>query len=368
MTHISIKKTAVALALTGVLVACDSGNDKVANSASEEQPVAAGENQTVEFKDQYEKAAYAMGVNFSTQMTKNFDSLKEYDIEINKDLVVQGMRDGFAGDAKMSEEEVMANINEFQTALNEKMKERQAELAAEAKERAEENLKAGQAFQADYAEKDGVTKTESGLLYRAITEVEGGESPTAEDAVRVHYRGTFIDGEEFDSSYKRNQPIDFNLNGVIPGWTEGLQYMTVGDKYEFVIPADLAYGENDRGNIPGNSTLVFEVELLAVNPTEPYVAPEETIEEQAEEAVETIDEAAEEAGDVVKETAEEAKQIAEETAEELKQDVKGTALEDSVEESKQKSLDAIETTAEDAGDAVEKTAEDAKNEVNGDNQ
>ncbi|WP_223670675.1 FKBP-type peptidyl-prolyl cis-trans isomerase [Kangiella shandongensis] len=297
MTHISIKKTAVALALAGALVACDSGNEqKKETKAAEEKVVEqkvetkADAKESTKSEDMYEKAAYSMGVNFSTQMSKNFDSLKEYGVEIDKELVVQGMRDGFAGEAKYSEEEVMANINEFQSALNEKMKQRQAELAAEAKKQAEENLKKGQAFEAEYAEKEGVTKTESGLMYRAITEAEGDESPTAEDAVRVHYRGTFIDGEEFDSSYKRDQPIDFNLNGVIPGWTEGLQYMTVGDKYEFVIPAPLAYGENDRGNIPGNSTLVFEVELLDINPSEPYEAPEaegeaseEKVEEEAKE-------------------------------------------------------------------------------------
>ena len=155
-------------------------------------------------------------------------------------------------------------------------------------------------------------KTESGLLYRVIEDAEGSESPTAEDAVRVHYRGTFIDGKEFDSSYKRNKPIDFNLGGVIPGWTEGLQYMTVGDKYEFVIPAELAYGENDRAQIPGNSTLIFEVELLDVNPEEPYQAPEERVEETVEQAADAVEEAASDAAEAVKEGAAEVKEEVEE--------------------------------------------------------
>ncbi|GAA4345068.1 FKBP-type peptidyl-prolyl cis-trans isomerase [Kangiella taiwanensis] len=311
MKLLSIKKTAVVVALAGALAACDSGDNKNTTKAGEKGAVAES-NQQAEFKDMYEKAAYSMGVNFSRQMSKNFDSLKEYDVVIDKDLVVQGMRDGFAGSAKYNEEEVAANINEFQTALNAKMKERQEELAAEAKKKAEETLKKGQAFEAEYAKKEGVTQTESGLLYRVIEDAEGSESPTAEDAVRVHYRGTFIDGKEFDSSYKRNKPIDFNLGGVIPGWTEGLQYMTVGDKYEFVIPAELAYGENDRAQIPGNSTLIFEVELLDVNPEEPYQAPEERVEETVEQAADAVEEAASDAAEAVKEGATEVKEEVEE--------------------------------------------------------
>lgn len=312
MKLLSIKKTAVVVALAGALAACDSGDKNTTKKAEEKGAVATESKQQVEFKDMYEKAAYSMGVNFSRQMSKNFDSLKEYDVNIDKDLVVKGMRDGFAGNAQFNEEEVAANINEFQTALNAKMKERQEELAAEAKKKAEENLKKGQAFEAEYAKKEGVTQTESGLLYRVIEDAEGSESPTAEDAVRVHYRGTFIDGKEFDSSYKRNKPIDFNLGGVIPGWTEGLQYMTVGDKYEFVIPAELAYGENDRAQIPGNSTLIFEVELLEVNPEEPYKAPEEVVEEKVEQAAEAVEETASEAAEAVKEGAEEVKEEVEE--------------------------------------------------------
>lgn len=311
MKLLSIKKTAVVVALAGALAACDSGDNKNTTKAGEKGAVAES-NQQAEFNDMYEKAAYSMGVNFSRQMSKNFDSLKEYDVVIDKDLVVQGMRDGFAGSAKYNEEEVAANINEFQTALNAKMKERQEELAAEAKKKAEETLKKGQAFEAEYAKKEGVTQTESGLLYRVIEDAEGSESPTAEDAVRVHYRGTFIDGKEFDSSYKRNKPIDFNLGGVIPGWTEGLQYMTVGDKYEFVIPAELAYGENDRAQIPGNSTLIFEVELLDVNPEEPYQAPEERVEETVEQAADAVEEAASDAAEAVKEGAAEVKEEVEE--------------------------------------------------------
>lgn len=315
MTQFTIKKTAVALALVGALAACDSGDKTEKSDKAGDVKV---EAKKAEFNDMYEKAAYSMGVNFSKQMATNFDSLKEFDIEIDKDLVVEGMRDGFAGTAQFDDEEVKANINAFQTELNEKMKQQQAELAAEAKKAAEENLKVGQEFQAEYAKKEGVTTTESGLMYRVIEDAEGTESPTAEDAVRVHYRGTFIDGKEFDSSYSRNKPIDFNLNGVIPGWTEGVQYMTVGDKYEFVIPADLAYGENDRAQIPGNSTLIFDVELLAINPTEPYKAPEQeaSVEEKVEAAAEAVEEKASEAADEAKAELKELKEKAEEEVKE----------------------------------------------------
>lgn len=312
MKHISMKKTAVVLALTGALVACGSGDDKgEAKNAKAEESAAVKDSP--ESNGLYEKAAYSMGVNFSKQMSKNFDSLQEYDITIDKDLVIQGMRDGFAGNSKFSEEEMMANISDFQAKLDEKMKQQQAEIAAKAKKEAEENLKKGQEFQAEYAKKEGVTTTDSGLMYRVVEDVSNAEDdahPTAEDAVRVHYRGTFIDGKEFDSSYKREKPIDFNLGGVIPGWTEGLQYMTVGDKYEFVIPADLAYGENDRGTIPGNSTLIFDVELLAINPEEPYKAPEKSVSEKAEDAADAVEEAAGDAVDSVKEDAKELEEAA----------------------------------------------------------
>lgn len=113
----------------------------------------------------------------------------------------------------------------------------------------------------------GVIVTESGLQYIVLREGKG-DKPGAADMVTVHYRGTFIDGREFDSSYKRNESIEFPLNRVIKGWTEGLQLMQPGAKFKFFIPCNLAYGKNDRSQIPGNSTLIFEVELLSFKKTE----------------------------------------------------------------------------------------------------
>lgn len=121
-------------------------------------------------------------------------------------------------------------------------------------------------FLSNNAKQDGVQVTESGLQYRVIEAGTGGKSPSATSKVTVHYAGKLIDGTEFDSSYKRGQPIDFPLNGVIPGWTEGLQLMQEGDKYEFFIPYDLGYGERGSGrNIPPFATLIFTVELLSVD-------------------------------------------------------------------------------------------------------
>lgn len=125
------------------------------------------------------------------------------------------------------------------------------------------NREEGKAFQTEYAQREGVHKTESGLLYRILT-TGNGQKPTTNDQVKVHYRGTLINGTEFDSSYKRNSPATFGVTQVIKGWTEALQLMTVGSKWEIVIPQELAYGNRETGNIPPYSTLIFEVELLEI--------------------------------------------------------------------------------------------------------
>ena len=142
-----------------------------------------------------------------------------------------------------------------------------AKREEEQKKLADENAEKGKVFLEENKAKEGVTTTESGLQYRVITE-GSGVKPKATDTVTVHYSGKLLDGTEFDSSYSRNEPATFDLNSVIPGWTEGLQLMPQGSKWELVIPSDLAYGPGANGPIPPNSVLVFEVELLEVKAAE----------------------------------------------------------------------------------------------------
>jgi FKBP-type peptidyl-prolyl cis-trans isomerase len=147
------------------------------------------------------------------------------------------------------------------------IEKRQAKQAAETAVAGESNLVVGQKFLAENATKEGVQTTASGLQYKVITMGDGAK-PVATDTVKVHYRGTLLDGTEFDSSYARNEPISFGLNRVIAGWTEGVQLMPVGSKFMFYIAPDLAYGADGGGPIPPNSTLTFEVELLDIGAPE----------------------------------------------------------------------------------------------------
>ncbi len=129
-----------------------------------------------------------------------------------------------------------------------------------------ENVRLGEDFLANNANQDGVTTTESGLQLKVLAAGDGSEHPGPTDKVKVHYHGTLIDGSVFDSSVERGEPIAFGLNQVIPGWTEGLQTMVVGEKTRLFIPSKLGYGDRSAGSIPAGSTLIFDVELIAINP------------------------------------------------------------------------------------------------------
>jgi FKBP-type peptidyl-prolyl cis-trans isomerase len=174
-------------------------------------------------------------------------------------IVQKGIDDATGGgEALMTEEEMRTVMMNMATRLKAEQMEKQKQQGAE-------NIKAGEAFLAENSGKEGVTTLPSGLQYRVITAGEG-KSPQKSDKVTVNYRGTLIDGTEFDSSYSRGQPASFGVGQVIPGWTEALQLMKEGDKWEIVIPSKLAYGERGAGaKIPPNSTLVFEVELISVD-------------------------------------------------------------------------------------------------------
>ena len=207
----------------------------------------------VELDTDTKKVSYVLGTNVGGQF-------KVEDIAVDTDAFMLGFRDALdAVEPRLGEEETIAALQAFQQEQITKQQEAMA-VAGEA------NQKEGNAYLAANAAKEGVSVTESGLQYRELESGEGA-SPNAEDVVEVHYRGTLIDGTEFDSSIKRGVPAQFGVNQVIPGWTEALQLMQVGDKWELAIPPQLAYGPGGTGGAIGpNQTLLFEVELLAINP------------------------------------------------------------------------------------------------------
>ena len=210
-----------------------------------------------QFQSEEEKAAYAIGVSFANYLESSIEKPAEIGVVLKKELVLQGIEDVFADKAKLNEEEIRTALEALDKTVAEKMQQQAAEKAAAA-------LKVGEEFRAEFEKQEGVKKTESGLLYQVMTPAEG-EKPAETDTVEVHYVGTLTDGTKFDSSYDRNQTTSFPLNRVIPGWTEGVQLMPVGSKFKFVIPPELAYGEQESPKIPANSTLVFEVELVSID-------------------------------------------------------------------------------------------------------
>lgn len=206
-----------------------------------------------------QKASYLMGLRLGL-------SLEDFGYELDVEALQQGIKESGADATRsLSDEEMRAAITELQ----ERAQQRQiAALAA----KAATNQRLGEAFLTANAKKEGIITTESGLQYK-ITLEGSGEKPGIDDVVRVHYTGKLIDGTEFDSSYKHGGPATFPLNGVISGWTEALQLLNKGSKAELYIPAELAYGDKGMGPVIGpNSTLIFEVELLDINP-EPEQAP-----------------------------------------------------------------------------------------------
>lgn len=179
--------------------------------------------------------------------------------DLDVDAFMAGFKDAYAKkDSALTQEKMQEVLLAYK-------KRREAEYMEELKAKAAENDKKGKDYLVANAKKDGVKVTQSGLQYKVI-KAGAGKSPKASDKVRVHYEGRLMDGTVFDSSKKRKQPAEFALNQVIPGWTEGLQLMKEGAEYQFYIPAALAYGETGTQGIPPNSTLIFDVELLKINP------------------------------------------------------------------------------------------------------
>jgi len=211
------------------------------------------------FASRKEKFSYALGMNIGKGLG---DNLKKQSVEVDWDLVSQGMKAAAAGkETRLTQEEAQAVLNEVQTELRKQQQEK-AQQAATA------NKTEGEAFLATNKDKEGVVTLPSGLQYKILT-AGTGPKPTATDSVVCNYRGTLINGTEFDSSYKKGQPATFPVSGVIKGWTEALQLMPVGSKWQLYIPSNLAYGERGAGaDIGPNATLIFEIELLSIKEKE----------------------------------------------------------------------------------------------------
>lgn len=205
----------------------------------------------VELKDFNDRVSYMIGTDIGA-------SLRANQADVDPALVSRGFEDSYlAKPMLMSEEEIDKVKQEFTEKLQ---KEYQAKLT----EKSARNLAEGEAYLAENSKKDGVVTTASGLQYVVMKQGDGPK-PGPDAMVKVHYRGTLLDGTEFDSSYKRNEPVVLKVSALIPGWAEALQLMPVGSKYKLVLPATLAYGEKEVGpDIGPNSTLLFEIELLGI--------------------------------------------------------------------------------------------------------
>jgi FKBP-type peptidyl-prolyl cis-trans isomerase FklB len=212
-----------------------------------------------QLKSDKDKVSYMIGY----QIGSNF---KRDGLEVDLNMLQNGMKEALAGDkSPLTPEESQKLMTDLQKGL-------QAKAEAKQKADGEKNAEAGKKFLAENEKKPGVKKTASGLQYKVINEGKG-DSPKATDTVKTNYRGTLIDGTEFDSSYKRGQPATFPVNGVIKGWTEALQMMKPGAKWQIWVPADLGYGPRGAGELIGpNATLAFEIELIEVVKQEPKSA------------------------------------------------------------------------------------------------
>lgn len=209
----------------------------------------------IELKTKDDSLAYALGMNIGTGMKKNFEQI---DLKVNLDIVLKAMETMMKDQkAQLTEDQEKQILMAFQQEMQAKEMEKQQKAG-------DENMKKANEFLADNKTKEGVKVTASGLQYKEIT-AGTGEKPKSTDQVKVHYKGTLIDGTVFDSSIDRGEPITFPVTGVIPGWVEALQMMNKGSKWMLFIPPNLAYGERSPSpNIPPNSCLIFEVELLDI--------------------------------------------------------------------------------------------------------
>lgn len=241
-----MKKAAIAILVTSAL----------GLSACQKDPVDPMKVEAVVLETEEQKQAYALGANIGQFVDKQLSSQAEMGMIRDEGLVLKGFIAALQQQSQLEEAEVQSLMQAMQS-------EAQEMQQAKAAEAGEANKIAGAAYLAENAKREDVTVTESGLQYEVVTAGEGAK-PAVSDTVKVHYRGTLLDGTEFDSSYSRNEPAVFPLTRVIAGWTEGVQLMPVGSKFKFHIPSDLAYGARNTGSITAHSTLIFDVELLEI--------------------------------------------------------------------------------------------------------
>jgi FKBP-type peptidyl-prolyl cis-trans isomerase FklB len=214
-------------------------------------PTAVKSQKPLTLETQKDRESYAIGMSFGS-------SLHKQSVDVETDILIRGLKDSLAGGKTLlTEDEEKTAIATLQADIKKKQEEKMAQAG-------DANLKEGQDFLTANKSKDGVVTLPSGLQYK-ILQAGTGPKPTTTDSVVCNYRGTLINGTEFDSSYKRGQPATFPVSGVIKGWTEALQLMAVGSKWQLFVPAELAYGPRGAGaGIGPNSTLIFEVELISI--------------------------------------------------------------------------------------------------------
>jgi len=235
------------IASSVLVVACKEGG----NAAAEKKELA--------LTSEIQKVSYGLGLNVG-------QNLQAQGIELDAQAFTAGLDDALKkAEPRLKQDEIMKAMQDFQ---QQQMTKRKAERDASA----EKNKTEAAAFLAENGKKEGVVTTASGLQYKVITEGKGPK-PTADDTVEVNYAGTFLNGEEFDSSYKRGKPVTFAVKGVVPGWTEVLQLMPVGSKWEVALPSDLAYGPGGTGRIGPNAALKFTIELLSIKEAAKVEAP-----------------------------------------------------------------------------------------------
>jgi len=242
---VKIKLLITTLLTTALLMGC---NEEPTTEAKNKEAMTTSNPTLITLED---KVSYLIGFN-------QIEQLKTQGVDLNYDAYVNGAKQAnVGGESQFTKEEAQSIFAEFQGQMQAKAQEKAASLGAE-------NTAKSEAFLAENQTKDGVITTDSGLQYKVLTQGEGPK-PTKESTVQVNYEGKLIDGTVFDSSFQRGTPIEFPLTGVIKGWTEGLQLMAEGSRFEFYIPAELAYGAGGPPSIGPNQALIFKVELIQAN-------------------------------------------------------------------------------------------------------